>query len=96
MENINNQVQVKPTNNLGYAMAAYILFSPFGIPALIYAIRVNKLWYSGRHAEAEHASKSAMKWCKISLIGGIVSIALLIIFMVVYFSAIIAIIAMDL
>lgn len=96
MESVNNQVKVKPTNNLGYAIFAYFLFYPFGIPSLIYAIKVNKLWYSGKHAEAEHASRSAKKWFNFSLIGGVVFLALFAIFMVFYFSVIVALIAADL
>ena len=65
MDELQNQAMKKPKDNLVYAIVAFVL-SPFGIPALIYATRVDEHWYEGRPQEAEDASKSAKTWSIVS------------------------------
>lgn len=67
METLNNQAMKKPKDNLVYAIVAFVL-SPFGIPSLIYATRVDEHWYEGRPQEAEAAAKSAKRWAIISYV----------------------------
>ena len=69
----------KPDDNLGFAIFAFV-FTPFGIPALINATRVDEYWYSGQYDKAENAAKMAKKWSKISLIAGCALWALVILF----------------
>lgn len=69
MENINssNENRVAPDNNLVWAILATLLCCwPFGIPAIISASKVDKLWMSGQHEQAIAASNDAKKWATIS------------------------------
>ena len=76
MENENNQMLNKPSNHLGYAIFAYLFFWPLGIPALVNAVKVNKLWYAGNYQGAIVASEAAKKWAGIAKIIGIVNIVI--------------------
>jgi len=51
-----------PDKNIGWAVAALILFWPLSIPAFIAATKVSDLWFTGRYAEAVQASADARKW----------------------------------
>ena len=55
---------------------------PFGIPAIINASKVEGLWYAGQRLAALDASRKAKKWIIVSLILGILSIALCVAYMV--------------
>lgn len=46
---------------------------PFGIPAIVYASKVNNALMQGNQAAAKQASDSAKMWCIISLVCGIVA-----------------------
>lgn len=60
---------LKPNNWLWQAIAATLLCCmPFGIVSIIFATRVNSLYYSGQYAEAEQASKKAKLWVILSVI----------------------------
>jgi hypothetical protein len=48
-----------PSTNLGWAIAAIILFWPLGIPALIYSTRVESQWFRGDASGAMRSSAIA-------------------------------------
>lgn len=65
---------VKPDNYLGLAIVAAFFNLICGVVAIIFAIRVNKLWEKGDKDGAEKASKNA-KGCSIAgLIVGVIAI----------------------
>lgn len=65
---------IKPDSYLGLAIVAALFNLIFGIVAIIYAVRVNKLWEKGDKERAEKASESA-KGCSIAgLILGVIGI----------------------
>lgn len=53
---------------------------PFGIAGIVYATKVESLYYHGDYAAAEKASKDAKKWTIVGLIAGPVLITLYFIF----------------
>lgn len=55
---------------------------PLGIPAIVYASKVNNALMQGNQAAAKQASDSAKMWCIISLVAGIVGIGLYMIVMI--------------
>lgn len=62
-----NGQQLPPDNNLVWAILTTLLCCwPFGIPAIINAAKVDKLWMSGRQTEAIIAANDAKKWATIS------------------------------
>lgn len=88
MEQQFNQQQkpaVQPSNHLAFAIVSTILFCwPFGIPAIVNASKVNRLWDQGQYNEAYAASARAKKWSVTAMILGIVGI----VFYIIYFVAI--------
>ena len=59
----------KPDSNMILAIVSTIFgFLPFGIIAIIYAAKVENLYYQGLYDEAYQASNNAKKWAIISLI----------------------------
>lgn len=85
MENLNNQTSVRPSSSLVSAIAALILYWPMGIPAVIYAVRVDPLWKNGLHTEARVASATAAKLGLIGVIIGACNIALAFVAGLLYF-----------
>ena len=78
----------KPDSNLVWAILCTVLCCmPFGIVSIVYAAKVDSLWYAGRQQEALDAANSAKKWALwgaiISIVGGI----LYLMFYVVIFGA---------
>ncbi len=70
--NVPGQPMVCPDNYLVWAILTTILCCwPLGIPAIVYATKVEKRWSQGDRLGALENSLNAKKWCKISLIGGI-------------------------
>lgn len=62
-----------PANHLAGAIVATILCCwPFGIPAIVNAAKVNRLWYSGDQAGAMEAAHNAHKWMVTSIIFGVI------------------------
>jgi hypothetical protein len=45
---------------------------PFGIPAIVNAVKVERLWMAGDYAGAYEKSDAAKKWCWISAIAAVV------------------------
>ena len=73
MENQNSQIQTpKPSNHLGGAIVATLLCCmPFGIPAIVYAAKVDALWYAGEKLAAIDAAGKARTWMIVSMVMGI-------------------------
>ena len=70
--NVPGQPMICPDNYLVWAILTTILCCwPLGIPAIVYATKVEKRWSQGDRLGALENSLNAKKWCKISLIGGI-------------------------
>ena len=54
---------MKPDNNLVWAILTTILCClPFGIVAIVYAAKVDGLWYAGMYDAARDAAKKAGIW----------------------------------
>lgn len=63
-----------PNNYLVWTILTTILCCwPLGIPAIVYATKVEKLWNAGDRAGAQNASEQAKMWCFISLGGGVLA-----------------------
>ena len=64
----------RPDNYLVWTILTTILCClPLGIPGIIYATKVEKLWNAGDRAGAQNAAEQAKMWCFISLGGGVLS-----------------------
>lgn len=67
--NPNSRPPYKPDSYLILSIIATIIGClPLGIVAIIYASKVENLYFNGRYEEAYHASKEAKKWAIISLV----------------------------
>ena len=47
---------------------------PFGIVAIVYAVKVNDLVANGRITEAQEAAKQSKKWSQIGIVIGLIAI----------------------
>ena len=64
-----------PGNNLVWGILTTLFCClPFGIVSIVQAAKVDSLWNSGRHAEAQAAADSAKKWAIIAAVSGVVVI----------------------
>ena len=71
----------KPANYLAKAIVFTVLFCfPFGIPAIVNAAKVDRLWKRGRYDQAKEKSKIVNRWCRTALIVGICFWALLLLY----------------
>ena len=62
----------KPSNNLVWGILTTILCClPFGIVSIVFASKVDSLWYSGRYLEAKDAARKAATWAIVSASIGI-------------------------
>lgn len=60
----------KPSSYLWLAILTTIFCCiPFGIVAIVFASKVDNLWFAGRHDEAESASKKALNWSLAGIVG---------------------------
>ena len=72
-QNQHQPLEPKPSNYLVISIITTILCCwPIGIPAIINASKVNKLWDSGDYAGAQEASKRAKTFTIISAVLGLV------------------------
>lgn len=63
----------KPDSNMVLAVLTTVLFCmPFGIVSIVYATKVDGLYYAGDYAGALAASKSAFQWAMIGIVASIV------------------------
>ena len=69
--NIGNRPE-RPNNYLGLAIACIIFCWPLGIPSVVNAAKVNRLWDEGKYEEAQEASDTARSRGTTGLIIGIV------------------------
>ena len=73
----NQEYQAPPSSHMVMAVLVTLFCClPFGIPAIINASKVEGLWHAGNRLAALDASRKAKKWIIVSLILGILSIAL--------------------
>ncbi len=64
---------LKPNNWLWQSIVATILCCLiFGVVGIIYAAKVDSLYYRGRYEEAEQAAKKAKMWTLIAVVFGVV------------------------
>jgi hypothetical protein len=84
--------RLPPDNNLAWAIVATLLCCwPFGIPAIIYALKVEPYWRDGHYEAAQKAANEAKKWSIISAISaGVVWLGYILVM------AVVAIIGMSL
>jgi len=63
-----------PPNHFTWAILSLIFFFwPLGIPAVVYANRVNEKWAAGDHAGAQSSSQSAKDFATwATVVGGII------------------------
>ncbi len=67
---------LKPNNWLWQSIVATILCClVFGVVGIIYAAKVDSLYYKGQYDEAERAAKRAKMWTLIAVVSGVVYIA---------------------
>ena len=68
------RLSAAPPNHLTWAILSLIFFFwPLGIPAIVYANRVNDKWIAGDHAGAQSASNSAKDFATWATLVGCVS-----------------------
>ncbi len=64
---------LKPSNWLWQSIVATILCCLiFGVVGIIYAAKVDSLYYKGQYEEAERAAKKAKMWTLIAVVFGVV------------------------
>ena len=74
-----------PKDYLALAIVTTVIFSPFGIPAIVHAAHVRDFWRKKRYSEAVEASYDARKWCRIGIIVGIINMVLIFVIYTIYF-----------
>ena len=66
-------IEDKPNNFLVWAiLSTVICCPPFGIPSIVNAAKVDKLWAEGNYDGAKRAAKQARTWFKWAIIAGII------------------------
>lgn len=67
-----NKKKMKPDNFLVWAIVSTVICClPLGIVAIVYANKVDTLWYAERYEEAEEALRKAKLWTYISAGAGV-------------------------
>lgn len=73
MDSANDIPPLKPNNWLWQSIVATILCCIFfGVAGIIFAAKVDSLYYKGRYEEAERAAKKAKMWTLIAVVVGLV------------------------
>ena len=73
---------LKPSNWLWQSIVATILCClPFGIVGIVFAARVDSLYYNRRYAEAEASAKKAKTWTLVAVGAGLIYLVIWIILM---------------
>lgn len=79
----------KPSNYLVWAILSTMFCClPFGIPSIVYASKVDGLWYAGRYEEAQEAASKARLWFWLSFGFGFISFIIYIIYCIIVGAAI--------
>lgn len=74
------QMKTCPDTNLVWAILCTVLCClPLGIVAIVKASSVEKLWFQGRHAEAQKASSDAKKY---AIWGAVISCAGILLYLI--------------
>lgn len=64
---------LKPSSWLWQSIVATVLCClPFGVVGIVYAARVDSLYYNRRYDEAEASSRKAKTWTLVSVVAGLV------------------------
>ena len=63
---------MRPKTHMGLSILALLFFFPTGIPAVIYAARVNPAWQSGDASAAAKASARAKTWLWVTLVAFVI------------------------
>jgi hypothetical protein len=80
----NGQMVPPPSSNLIWGILTTIFCClPFGIVSIVYASRVDSLWYAGYHDESRRNAKKAGNWALISAISAVAFWVLYILFFVI-------------
>jgi hypothetical protein len=74
-----SQVQPRVESHLLAALVAAVLFFPFGIPAVVYAARVDDRLREGDPAGARRASEQARLWSRLGLVFGVGSLLIVLV-----------------
>lgn len=83
MEDSNLIRPPKPDNYLVWAILTTILCClPFGIVSIVYATKVDNLYFNGQYDEALAKAKSAKTWAIVSAGSGLLVLILYVIFVV--------------
>ncbi len=78
----------KPDNNMVLAVLTTVLFCmPFGIVSIVYAAKVDGLYYADDYEGALAASKSAFQWAMIGIVASIVAGILIALFYFLFVGA---------
>ncbi len=78
----------KPDNFMAWAILSTIFCClPFGIVSIVYASKVNGLWYAGEYEEARIAASKARTWFWWAFILGMISFILNVVLLVVEIAA---------
>ncbi len=71
-ESVDEIPPLKPNNWLWQSILATVLCClPFGIVGIVFAAKVDSLYYNKRYAEAERAAKNAKTWTLIAVSAGL-------------------------
>ncbi len=74
---VDNIPPLKPGNWLWQSIVATLLCCvPFGVVGIIYAVRVNSLYFNGNYQEAERMAQKAKMWTLISIVAGLLYVIL--------------------
>ena len=77
MEDSNLIRPPKPDNYLVWAILTTILCClPFGIVSIVYATKVDNLYYAGQYEEAQEKAKSAKTWAIVAAGSGLLFLVL--------------------
>lgn len=80
----NGQMVPPPSSNLIWGILTTIFCClPFGIVSIVYASRVDSLWYAGYHDESRRNAKKAGTWALVACLSGVAFWLLYILFFVV-------------
>lgn len=81
MQEINN-TPIKPDSGLVWGILTTLFCClPFGIVSIVKATQVDNMWALGHYEQAQEAAKSAKRW---ALIAAICSIAVAIIYLLIF------------
>jgi hypothetical protein len=74
------RMAMPPTYLWQSIVVTFLCCMPFGIPAIVYASKVEKLFLGGDYIGAEKASSNAKGWMVASFVSGFVAVIIYIIF----------------